>query len=473
MVKAGLFFLLISLHTPVLSGNSPQKKDGQGIKKIVIDAGHGGHDPGCHGAKSKEKEVCLSIALQLGKLINEAFKDVEVIYTRDKDVFVELHERAEIANRNHADLFICIHANSGGKEAYGAETFVMGLHKSEANLLVAKRENSVILMEDDYKASYEGFDPNSDEDIIALTLMQSTYLDQSLNFANKIQTKLLEIGRKSRGVKQAGFLVLYKTAMPSVLIETGFLTNAEEEKFLADEKNQGKMAQAFFSAFKEYKEQFDSKNINTPNVTENKKPVAQDTLKKPQIALKKAPPAKEEPKKPEIFNDAISLQLPDTSKKNKSSLKSFLQKDTLTLVSIDTTKPIIKEKEVDKPAEEIKKVIIPSKNNDKPEPAIKEIHKDNKIMDEQGIVFRVQIKSSAKQLALKPENFMGLSNVFEYVDKNGVYKYTVGESDNVDELIYLQNTMKQKGYKDAFIIAFKNQVRIPTQEAIKILKNKN
>jgi N-acetylmuramoyl-L-alanine amidase len=249
----------------------------QGIKKVVIDAGHGGHDPGCHGAKSKEKEVCLAMALKLGKLIQESYKDVQVIYTRDTDVFVELHERANIANKNKADLFICIHANAGQKTASGSETYVMGLHKTDDNLNVAKRENSVILMENDYNAVYEGFNPNSDEDIIALTLMQSAYLDQSVDIASKIQGQFEKIGRKNRGVKQAGFLVLYKTAMPSILIETGFLTNQEEEAFLADVRNQDKMAQSMFNAFKQYKEGID-KRISPNSTTVKPKTIVDQTI---------------------------------------------------------------------------------------------------------------------------------------------------------------------------------------------------
>ncbi len=226
-----------------------------GIKKIVIDAGHGGHDPGCLGSFSKEKEVSLKISLLLGKYIEENMKDVQVIYTRKEDKFVELHERASIANRNKADLFICIHCNSGASpNAIGAETYVMGLHKSKENLAVAKRENASILMEKDYEKEYGGFDPKSDEANIMFALYQSAFLDHSVNFATKVQQQFREkVGRNDRGVKQAGFLVLYMTAMPSVLIETGFLTNRNDEKFLASEAGQDQMASAIYRAFKAYK----------------------------------------------------------------------------------------------------------------------------------------------------------------------------------------------------------------------------
>jgi N-acetylmuramoyl-L-alanine amidase len=231
-----------------------------GIKKVVIDAGHGGHDPGCLGAHSKEKEVALGVSLKLGKLIEDNLKDVEVIYTRKVDKFVELRERANIANKNKADLFICIHCNSGPPAAYGAETYVMGLRKSKENLAVAKRENSAILLEKDYEKNYDGFDPNSDEANIMFSLYQSAFLDQSLNFAAKVQNQFKEKAKRhDRGVKQEGFLVLYMTTMPSVLIETGFLTNRNEEDFLATEEGQNLMAQSIYYAFKEYKYEVDGK----------------------------------------------------------------------------------------------------------------------------------------------------------------------------------------------------------------------
>lgn len=230
----------------------------QGIKKVVIDAGHGGEDPGCSGLKSKEKTVALSVALKLGKLIEDNFNDVEVIYTRKTDVFIELHKRAEIANENKADLFICIHCNSGPKEACGTETFVMGLHKSLDNLAVAKRENESILMESNYAGNYDGFDPKSPEANIIFSLFQNAHMDQSLAFASLVQEQVkLNVKRYDRGIKQAGFLVLYKTAMPSVLIETGFLTNVNEEKFLSSVDGQTRLASAFYEAFKSYKSKMD------------------------------------------------------------------------------------------------------------------------------------------------------------------------------------------------------------------------
>jgi len=256
-----IYFLVLGLFTLSNKLLALDKSDFFGVKVVCIDAGHGGHDPGCHGVNSKEKHVALSIALKLGKHIEENFPDVKVVYTRKTDVYLKLWERAAIANKANADLFICIHANANdNKNALGTETYVMGLHKSEANLKVAKRENSSILLEEDYKAKYSDFDPNSPESYIVLTMRQNAFIDQSLNFAAKIQTQFTErVGRKNRGVKQAGFLVLHQTNMPSVLIETGFLTNKEEEKFLASNIGQDYMASAVYRAFKEYKNELSSK----------------------------------------------------------------------------------------------------------------------------------------------------------------------------------------------------------------------
>ena len=236
----------------------PQKE--KKIRTIVIDPGHGGHDSGCHGSSAYEKHVALSVSLKLGKLIEDYFPDVKVIFTRKTDVFVELYRRAQIANENQADLFICIHCNSGPKTAYGAETFVMGLHKTDDNLSVARRENAVILQEDNYENRYDGFDPNSPEAHIVFSLYQNAYLYQSLYFAEKLQHEFKhQAKRHNRGVKQAGFLVLYRTTMPSVLIETGFLTNEEEERYLKSDAGQDQMAFSIMRAFQQYKAWVDDK----------------------------------------------------------------------------------------------------------------------------------------------------------------------------------------------------------------------
>lgn len=227
----------------------------QKVRKLVIDAGHGGKDPGAVGKNSKEKDIALAIALKTGEYIEKNLPDVEVIYTRKTDVFIELHKRAQIANDNEADMFISIHCNGNKSSSpYGTETFVMGLHKSQANLEVAKLENGAILKEENYSDMYDGFNPNNDEDYITLTLFQNAYLESSLLLASNVQDQFRERANlKDRGVKQAGFWVLYKTAMPGILVESGFLTNAKDEKYLRSENGQAYIASAIYRAFKDYK----------------------------------------------------------------------------------------------------------------------------------------------------------------------------------------------------------------------------
>ena len=379
MIKRMRYYFLVFLSTLFsVSSFADGNDDFFGVKTIVIDAGHGGHDGGCQGSHSQEKHVALSIALKLGKYIEENFPDVEVVYTRKTDVFIPLFERAKIANKANADLFICVHANANdNKKALGTETFVMGLHKSEANLKVAKRENSSILLEEDYKTMYSDFDPNSPESYIVLTLRQNAFLDQSLSFAAKIQEQFTErVGRKNRGVKQAGFLVLHQTNMPSVLIETGFLTNLEEEKFLTSSIGQDYMASAIFRAFKEYKLEIEEKTKVEETV--------EDTKEEKMEKVKEEVPKKEKKKK--------------------------------------TEEPL-------------------------------------------GVVFKVQIATSSVKKDLTPENFNGVEGVDLY-EAGGLYRYTVGEERSVTNANRLQLQLKEKGFKDAFIVAFKDGKRIPLSEAI-------
>lgn len=244
-IKLGFLVVLVSFFLG--SGFSQSTK----FETVVIDAGHGGHDHGCSGKGSKEKTIALSIALKLGKLIETKDKDVKVVYTRKTDKFVTLDNRAKIANSKKADLFICVHANANKKSSpYGTETYVLGLHKTDEQEEIAARENAVIELEENSQSKYQKITP---ERLIARTMQLSAYLNQSIGFASEIQKEFKKIGRKDRGVKQAGFVVLYKTTMPSVLIETGFLTNSKENTFLKKSVNQQKMAQAIYNAFSTYK----------------------------------------------------------------------------------------------------------------------------------------------------------------------------------------------------------------------------
>src|SRR5687767_6173394 len=256
----GLTALLIAIT--LLNSASTFSPPDSKVDVVVIDAGHGGHDNGTHGRLLKEKDLALNIALKVGSHIEKNIPGVKVIYTRKDDRYLALDERADIANKNKADLFICIHANANpNTKAFGTETFVMGLHKDEGNLAIAQRENSVILMDENYEERYEGFNPNSPESYILFTLTQSAYQESSLKFASKVEGQFKDrVGRLSRGVKQAGFVVLWRTTMPSVLIETGFLTNSTEEKFLAGDEGQELIASGIYRAFKEYKNEVESIN---------------------------------------------------------------------------------------------------------------------------------------------------------------------------------------------------------------------
>lgn len=261
MRNIGLTLLLAAI-TLLISSNTPLPPTDVKVDVVVIDAGHGGKDSGTRGRTLLEKDLSLKIALKVGEYIEKNIPDVKVIYTRKDDRYLALDERAAIANKNKADLFICIHANANPNvKAFGTETFIMGPHVDEKNLEVAKRENAVILMDKDYKERYEGFDPNSPESYILFTLTQSAYQESSARFAQKVEEQFKNrVGRVSRGVKQAGFLVLWRTTMPSVLIETGFLSNANEEKFLETEQGQELIASGIYRAFKDYKTEVESIN---------------------------------------------------------------------------------------------------------------------------------------------------------------------------------------------------------------------
>ena len=380
-------FLLVNFRDaetftkPAFEINTPLKSD-ISLKKVVIDAGHGGKDPGTLGVNGiKEKNIVLDIAQMLGKKIKAQYPEIEVTFTRDTDIFIPLHERAKIANQKGADLFISIHANSAAAEgAYGTECFVLGLHKTKENLDVAKRENSTILMEDNYEMRYEGFDPNSDESYIALSLQQGIHLDQSLNIAVKVKDEFVKAGRRDRGVRQACFLVLHQTAMPSILVEVGFVSNPKEGPDLNQKPLRTKLADALFSAFNRYRNEIEGKN--------------------------------------EQLNSTVE----ETPKKEVE-------------IVVD-----------DKKSEEI-------------------ISTETSI----GIVFKVQIASLPNEVKIAPENFNGLTDISEF-KINGVYKYLVGNENSFESAVKLQREIREKAYKDAFIVAFNNGEKISITEAFKILE---
>ena len=238
---------------------------------VVIDPGHGGRDPGALGSTSKEKDIVLSVGLKLGKLIEDNHPDVKVIYTRDKDVFVPLNQRATIANKAHADLFISLHCNALDRRKtspQGVETFVLGLHRSNDNLDVAKAENAVIMYEDDYSVKYEGFNPNEPESYIIFEYLANEFLDQSVQLASLVQNQLVSNSKRvNRNVRQAGFLVLREVAMPSVLVELGYISNKQEENYLKSSSGQTSLANSIYNGFREYKREHDKKSFVFSNRT--------------------------------------------------------------------------------------------------------------------------------------------------------------------------------------------------------------
>lgn len=361
------------------------------MNTVVIDPGHGGREPGAVGRRSKEKDIALAIALKLGDYIRNNIDDVEVIFTRETDIFVPLHERARIANEQNADLFISIHCNSAtSRTAIGTETFVMGLHRSQANLEVARRENKSILYEEDYLETYDGFDPNSPEASIIFTLYQNAYLEQSLQMASMVQTEFRERARRvDRGVKQAGFLVLYNVTMPGVLIEAGFLSNPFEEEYLMSETGQSHIASAIFRAFRQYKEE-------------------QDGLAAARY-------------RPNHQND--NMVIADNTTHNKNHNDHQVAE---------------KQKNSSYEAEPVQSGLI---------------------------TFRVQFATSSDERPPDDPAFRGLQNVSWYFHE-GLYKYTIGNESTFESATALQKLAKETGFTDAFVIAFDDNQRISTAEAI-------
>lgn len=251
-------FLLAFPFIACAQNNAPN--EGKKLTTIILDPGHGGKDPGAIGSKYKEKNIVLDIALKLGKIINDSIPELKVVYTRDRDTFVPLDERAAAATKNAANLFISIHANSSSnKSVFGAETFLLGQHRSKENLEVAQKENAVITLEDDYTSKYEGFDPSQPESVITFAGMQSDYINKSIDIAVLIQNAFKSHNRADRGVKQAGFLVLRQVPMPSVLIELGFISNKEEEVYMASTEGAMELAAAIFQSIKQFKTAYDDR----------------------------------------------------------------------------------------------------------------------------------------------------------------------------------------------------------------------
>lgn len=375
---------------------------------LTLDAGHGGHDSGALGSISKEKSINLGVVLKLGGLISANCKDVNLVYTRNTDVFIPLQERADIANRNNSNLFISVHTNSAkSTSAYGAEVYTLGLAKSKANLDVAMKENAVILLEDDYKTKYKGFDPNSVESYIMFEFMQDNNMESSLSLATKVEDNFVKgLKRYDRGVRQAGFWVLHRTACPSILVELGFISNKQEEKFLASDAGQEKLAKAIYNAFLDFKSEYDKK-------------------------LGRRVPAGEKPARLDLTED--------------------VQPERSTAVIPETVQKKIE------PATDKKNDIVPAKT-------------DNTIASapstqKSGIpVFRVQFYSAPEKLSNNDPMLVNVQELDSFRE-GGLYKYTSGNSSEYKEILKIKDQLKKR-FPDAFIIAFMGEKKMSVREAM-------
>lgn len=371
---------------------------------VVIDAGHGGKDPGARGKIINEKAINLSIALKLGKLIASKHSDVRIVYTRGTDKFVELDERAEIANRNKADLFISIHTNSvaKGNQAKGTETYTLGLARTEENLAVAMRENSAILLEDNYEQKYEGFDPNSTESYIIFEFIQNKHMQQSIALASDIQTCFASSRRDDRGVRQAGFLVLRKTSMPSVLIEVGFISNREEERYLASESGQQQLAKAISNAFDRYKREYDARQGTSFGKS----------------------------------RDVVEPAADDYAADFASSATDY---DTDDNPPAGSEEDILRKKKARMAAQ-----------------YEAEENSGQKISNQtsSGTLYKIQILTSDKKLSANSRLFKGYEPV-ECVEGRRFYKYFYGSTSSYNEIKKLWRSVV-KDFKDAYIVVFKD-----------------
>lgn len=411
-------FLLFQLSLIVLGAVAPLPLAAQDVRyTVVLDAGHGGHDPGAMGSFAREKDINLDVTLKLGQLIEKNFNEVKVVFTRKTDKYLTLQERADIVNNNHADLFICIHTNaSKSSAAYGAETFTLGLAKSKSNLDVAMRENSVILLEDDYKSKYRGFDPNSVDSYIMFEFMQGSYIDNSVEFSSIIQNQFVKYCRRSdRGVRQAGFWVLHRSACPSVLIELGFISNPAEERYLSSEVGQKEMATAIYNAFVDFKRTHDKKSGLLPN-NKAKKEIAKNTLQ-------------------------------DDTLKDKEKISSTSKIENIAITANDKSKQ-----------EANNKIVEPNqkKNVDIVQNSF------------QQVVFKVQLFATSKVLKSSSTEFKGIKDT-DYFAEKGLNKYTIGAETDYKKIEQIRINVLSK-FPQAFIIAFKGDKKLSPSELAELTK---
>ncbi|WP_251806794.1 N-acetylmuramoyl-L-alanine amidase [Arenibacter sp. H213] len=395
-------------------GEKINKADTEGKFIVVLDAGHGGHDPGNLGNGYLEKNIALKIVLGVGKIL-EKNPNIKVIYTRKDDSFVDLYKRGEIANKANADLFVSVHCDSHTSDAHGAGTFVLGLHANKQNFEIAKKENSVIYLEDNYESRYAAYDITSPESVIGLTIMQEEFLDQSINLAKLMQDNFSKkLKRNDRKVKQAGFIVLHQTFMPSVLVETGFLTNKNEGAYLNSRKGHDEMAGAIADAILTYKKGMIA--FEEPVVSKNTLVVVD--ANKTQSAIKKTG----------------GVTSKDTQSENRPKL-------------------VIKDESAKAP-----KIVVNEANDDATNPVKKSAN----------IIFKVQIFASAKNIPLHSENFKGLNTLSKEKYSN-MYRYMYGNTDDHFQATLLKSNADAKGYDTSYIVAYMDGERISVTKALKYL----
>ncbi len=473
------------------------------IKTIVIDAGHGGHDPGCSGSGSQEKHIALAVAQKFAAHIEANFPNVRVILTRDKDVFVPLHERAAIANRANADLFISIHCNAMPKPGLtsGSETYVMGLHTADHNLKVAKRENDAILLEDNYERNYD-YDPNSPEGHILLSMFQNAFLEQSILFAERVEHHFQATAqRKSRGVKQAGFVVLKETAMPSVLVETGFLSSKTDEAFLTDENGQNAVAAALFNAFAEYKTKVEDSAVTPAPI----KPVAASAAVAAQPAPAPQPvntspskpspvPATAEPKAVLASSTSSKPSTPGTTKpavaastpSNKPTAPPTatsaapprpagtptvprpIQSDQPASVKAEPTITVRTPQASATPAP------VPQSYNTTPGTQAKgggdtRWAADLGKSEAPAVVFCVQLAASPRPTDVQSGKWQSSGHLIQVVQEEDLYKYQVRNFKTLEAAMEARIQLQNNGFPDAFIVAYHQGKRISMADAKKLI----
>lgn len=428
---------------------------------LVIDAGHGGHDAGAIGAITKEKTINLNVALAFGRMVESNCKDVKVIYTRKTDVFVPLHTRADIANKAKADLFISIHTNALPKKriSRGMETYTLGMHRASDNLDVAKRENSVILIEKDYKQRYQGFDPNSSESYIMFEFIQDRNMAQSVELAKLVQKRTCATaGRQNKGVKQAGFLVLRETSMPSCLIELGFISTPDEERFLNSQDGVEKLGKGIYQAFVDYYKKSGTGG-SVSEVREVKE--IKEVREVKEDVKQEEPKSRPKGKMARELADVREGRVPDTDiepakvEKKDNMEEPELAEELVKEDSVAVAKSESMPEPIPKPATETKPA--PAQ---KPEPAA--------AGTTGAPIFKVQILASLTKLKSNDPQLKGQRQA-DFYQEGGLYKYTLGSSENYNEIYQLRKT-QLTNFPQAFIIAFKDGKKMNVQEAIQEFK---